>query len=198
MISTTYKSTSSFRNDFSKIIGVQKNDDHTNILKISLIDTPIGAMLAIADEAKLYLLKFSDCSELEREIQRLCIRTKSLIIPGNTAPITSIETELKSYFKGDLKTFKTHIHPLGSSFQVQVWKEIMHIPYGTTRSYGAQAEAIRKNKAYRAVANAHGANQFIIIIPCHRIIKSNGDLGGYSGGADRKKWLIDHEHRFEL
>ena len=71
----------------------------------------------------------------------------------------------------------------------------MCIPYGQTRSYSDQAKAIRKQKAYRAVANANGANKLAIIIPCHRIINSNGDLGGYGGGVNRKKWLIDFEKK---
>ena len=71
----------------------------------------------------------------------------------------------------------------------------MRIPYGQTRSYMGQAEAIGKATAYRAVANANGANQLAIVIPCHRIINSNGDLGGYGGGITRKQWLIEHEKK---
>ena len=73
------------------------------------------------------------------------------------------------------------------------WQELMNIPYGETKSYLAQAEAIGKSTSYRAVANANGANQLAIIIPCHRIINSNGDLGGYGGGIIRKQWLINME-----
>ncbi len=190
-----YESSSGFRDAFSKIMGAAptKHNKHHNILKASLLDTPLGPMLAIADEEKLYLLEFVDRRGLEREIERLRMKTKSAIIPGSAAPITSIETELKAYFDGSLRSFKTPIHLLGSPFQKEVWAELMRIPYGTTRSYGAQASAIGKNKAYRAVANANGANQLAIVIPCHRIINSNGDLGGYGGGVERKKWLIEHE-----
>ena len=164
------------------------------IKQSSTVHTPLGPMLAIGDEAALYLLEFLDCRGLEHEIKKLCAKTKSRIITGVTDPIVSIETELKSYFDGNLQSFKTPIHLLGSPFQQMVWAELMRIPYGTTRSYGDQASAIGKDKAYRAVANANGANQLAIVIPCHRIINSNGDLGGYGGGVERKKWLIEHEY----
>lgn len=82
---------------------------------------------------------------------------------------------------------------MGSPFQKLVWEELISIPYGQTRTYAEQAAAIGKYKAYRAVANANGANQIAIVIPCHRIINSNGDIGGYGGGITRKQWLINHE-----
>ncbi|MFY9589614.1 methylated-DNA--[protein]-cysteine S-methyltransferase [Rickettsia endosymbiont of Halotydeus destructor] len=170
-----------------------KFDNHHNILKASWLDTPLGPMIAIAAENALYLLEFVDRRGLEREVERLRIKTKAAIIPGSNAPLKSIETELKLYFAGSLKEFKTPLHLMGSPFQQHVWQELMRIPYGTTRSYLDQAKAIGKQTAYRAVANANGANQLGIIIPCHRIINSNGELGGYGGGIARKKWLIEFE-----
>lgn len=194
-LNTGYESSSGFRDAFSKIMGAPptKFEQQRTILKSSWIDTKLGAMLAISDETGLYLLEFVDRRGLESEVERLRLRTKAAIIPGATDPIKSITLELESYFDGTLTEFKTPLHLLGSPFQKLVWEELMNIPYGTTRSYMAQAEAIGKNKAYRAVANANGANQLAIIIPCHRIINSNGDLGGYGGGITRKQWLIDHE-----
>jgi AraC family transcriptional regulator of adaptative response/methylated-DNA-[protein]-cysteine methyltransferase len=194
-LNTGYESSSGFRDAFSKIMGAAPTnfDKQHAILKTSWLDTPLGPMLAISDEEVLYLLEFVDRRGLEREIERLRLKTKSAIIPGSTGPIASIEAELKSYFEGNLHDFKTPIHLLGSPFQKLVWAELMRIPYGETRSYADQARAIGKQSAYRAVANANGANQFAILIPCHRIINSNGDLGGYGGGIARKRWLIDHE-----
>lgn len=166
---------------------------HDTILKSTWIDTPLGEMLAISDEKALYLLEFAERRGLEREIESLRMKIKTDIIPGNTTPIASIKSELKSYFEGSLKKFKTPLQLFGSSFQQSVWSELMRIPYGETRSYAEQAIAIGKETAYRAVANANGANQLAIVIPCHRIINKNGDLGGYGGGIHRKKWLIAHE-----
>ena len=190
-----YESTSGFRDAFSKIMGAAPtsfNQQH-KILKSAWLDSPLGPILAISDEQALYLLEFIERRGLEREIQRLRIRLKAAIIPGRTAAIDSIEKELISYFAGDLKDFKTPIHMLGSNFQKAVWQELIKIPYGETRSYLMQAEAIKKPKAFRAVANANGANQLAIIIPCHRIIRENGELGGYGGGIARKQWLINLE-----
>jgi AraC family transcriptional regulator of adaptative response/methylated-DNA-[protein]-cysteine methyltransferase len=196
-LNTGYESSSGFRDAFSKIMGAAPTHfaQHKNILKASWLDTPLGPMLAIADEKGLYLLEFVDRRGLEREIERLRIKTKSAIIPGGTQPIISVERELKAYFEGTLKIFKTPVHLLGSSFQKLVWNALMEIPYGQTRSYTDQAIAIGKPSACRAVANAHGANQLALVIPCHRIITSNGDLGGYGGGIIRKKWLINHEKK---
>ena len=85
---------------------------------------------------------------------------------------------------------------LPSSFQKKVWSVLQNIPLGRTRSYLNIAQSIKKPTAYRAVANANGANQFAIIIPCHRVINANGALGGYAGGISRKQWLIDHEKKY--
>lgn len=199
-MNTGYESSSGFRDAFSKIMGApptkfakKMENGHRTILKASWIDTKLGPMIAIADEAGLYLLEFVDRRGLEREVERLRLKTKAAIIPGATDPIKSITLELESYFEGKLKEFNTPLHLLGSPFQKLVWDELIRIPYGHTRSYMAQAEAIGKSTAYRAVANANGANQLAIVIPCHRIINSNGDLGGYGGGITRKQWLIEHE-----
>lgn len=194
-LNTGYESSSGFRDAFSKIMGAAptKFDKHYKILKCSWFDTKLGPMIAISDDEGLYLLEFVDRRGLEREIERLRLKTYAAIIPGSTGPIKSITLEIQSYFDGALTEFKTPLHLLGSPFQRLVWEELLRIPYGQTQTYAAQAEAIGKRTAYRAVANANGANQIAIVIPCHRIISSNGNLGGYGGGITRKKWLIDHE-----
>lgn len=171
----------------------QTQSGSETVLKASYLDSPLGPMLAIADDKALYLLEFVERRGLEWEIERLRLRTKSAIISGNTDPIISIKAELKLYFNRTLQTFTTPIHLMGSPFQNLVWDELVRIPYGQTRSYADQALAIGKPSAYRAVANANGANQLAVIIPCHRIINANGELGGYGGGIARKKWLINHE-----
>ncbi len=192
-----YESSSGFRDAFSKIMGAAPTNfkDQHQLLKASWLDTPLGPMLAISDEKLLYLLEFVNRRGLEREIERLRIRTKSAIIPGITKPIESIQRELNSYFDGTLKEFMTPLLLLGSDFQKSVWQALAAIPYGETRSYADQAKAIDKPFACRPVANANGANQIAIIIPCHRIIASDGKLGGYGGGIVRKQWLIDHERK---
>lgn len=195
-LSTGYESSSGFRDAFSRIMGMAPTKlGHMKILKAYWIDTPLGPMIAIADDEALYLLEFVDRRGLEREIERLRWKTKSAIIPGHTQPISSIESELRQYFDGELQEFKTPLFLIGSPFQKSVWNQLMKIPSGEMRSYSDIAATIRKPSAVRAVAQANGANQFAIIIPCHRVINSDGELGGYGGGLTRKKWLINHESR---
>lgn len=198
-LATGYESGSGFRDAFSRIMGAapSKLKLH-NILKAAWIDTKLGPMIAIANDNALYLLEFVDRRGLEREVERLRIKTNSAIIPGTTPPIESIEQELKLYFDGKLKQFKTPIYLLGSPFQKRVWEELARIPYGETRSYTDMAKAIGNPAAIRAAATANGANSLALVIPCHRVINSNGELGGYAGGLVRKKWIIEHEKAGKL
>ncbi len=193
-LSSGYESGSGFRDAFSRIMGAppSKGKDIT-ILKATWLDSPLGPMLSIADDEFLYLLEFVDRRGLEREIERLRSRTKSAIIPGRTKPIDSIEVELAQYYAGTLNEFKTPLHILGSPFQQEVWHELQKIPPGETRSYSDIAISMNRPSSQRAVANANGANQLAIIIPCHRVIQANGEIGGYGGGISRKQWLLNHE-----
>lgn len=195
-LNTGYESSSGFRDAFSRIMGAAPTKlNEKNILKASWLDTPLGPMLAIGNDEELYLLEFVERRGLEREIERLRQKTKAAIIPGHTKAIGMIEKELELYFKGKLKEFKTPCHWLGSPFQRKVWDELMQIPPGETRSYLEIAKKMNAPKSFRAVAQANGANQLAIIIPCHRVINTNGELGGYGGGISRKQWLLDHERK---
>ncbi len=189
-----YESGSGFRDVFSRIMRTppSKSGAH-NVLKASWIDTPLGPMLTIADDQALYLIEFIDRRGLEKEIERLGKKTKFFIVPGKSNPIIQIEGEIEEYFSGKIREFKTPLFLLGSPFQKRVWEELQKIPSGETRSYAEIAKAIGKPSAFRAVALANSANQFAIVIPCHRVINSNGELGGYSGGIKRKEWLLNHE-----
>jgi len=160
---------------------------------ISKINTKLSPMVAIADEYKLYLLEFIGRPHLDHEIEQIKFKTKLDIRPGKTKPIDLIEQELNEYFEGKLKEFKTPICLGGTTFQQSVWKELQKIPYGETRSYANIANSIGKPTASRAIGNANGSNQLAIIIPCHRVINSNGNLGGYAGGLEYKKWLLNFE-----
>ena len=97
------------------------------------------------------------------------------------------------YFAGQLKAFTTPLAPTGTPFQKRVWEELQKIPHGETRSYAAIAAAIGRPTAFRAVAQANGANRIAIVIPCHRVINTSGALGGYSSGVERKQWLLQQE-----
>jgi methylated-DNA-[protein]-cysteine S-methyltransferase len=102
-------------------------------------------------------------------------------------------TQLDEYFKGNRTEFNLKLNPQGTEFQQKVWKELLTIPFNKTRTYLEQTKAIGDVKAIRAVASANGKNPIAIVIPCHRVIGSDGSLTGYAGGLWRKKWLLEHE-----
>ena len=102
--------------------------------------------------------------------------------------------QLKEYFNGKRTKFSILLNPKGTPFQKSVWKELTTIPFGKTTSYLRQSNGLGKPKAIRAVASANGKNPICIVIPCHRVIGSDGSLTGYASGLWRKKWLLDHEN----
>lgn len=193
-LSTGYESSSGFRDAFSRIMGAAPTQISHSILKAAWLDTKLGPMIVIADDEGLYLLEFVDRRGLEREVERLRIKLKVAIIPGENAIIKKIERELTHYFEGKSWVFETPLHLIGSPFQKSVWEALLKIAPGEMRSYLDIAKAINKPTACRAVAGANGANQLAIVIPCHRVINSNGDLGGYGGGISRKQWMLNHEN----
>ena len=101
--------------------------------------------------------------------------------------------QLEEYFEGERTTFDLKLNPQGTSFQKKVWQELLTIPFNKTRTYLEQSKALGDVKAIRAVASANGKNPIWIVIPCHRVIGSDGSLTGYAGGIWRKKWLLAHE-----
>lgn len=159
------------------------------------IHSPLGPMLAVANEDKLFLLEFTSRLHLARNLSRLQQRQHCQIESGHCKPIEIIQAELKAYFAGHLQRFNTPIQWQGTPFQCQVWQALQQIPFGETYSYAKLAQMIQHPKAVRAVALANAANQFAIIVPCHRVIQSNGQLGGYAAGKAHKAWLIGHESR---
>ncbi|TDN87355.1 methylated-DNA-[protein]-cysteine S-methyltransferase [Salegentibacter sp. 24] len=102
--------------------------------------------------------------------------------------------QLESYFKGNLEKFDLKLKPEGTDFQQKVWKAISAIPFGKTCSYLELSRKLGDEKAIRAVASANGKNPIWVIIPCHRVIGSDGTLTGYAGGIHRKQWLLNHEN----
>ncbi|HJK86625.1 MAG TPA: methylated-DNA--[protein]-cysteine S-methyltransferase [Candidatus Megaira endosymbiont of Nemacystus decipiens] len=165
----------------------------SKLLKVKLFITDLGKMITIGDDHGIYLLEFCDRKYLDEGIYNLCKKWNFNIAFGTTKAIDSIEKEIKMYLCGKLTSFKTHCYMLGTSFQKKAWQELLNIPYGKTKSYLEQAQAVEKPSAFRAVANANAKNRLAIIIPCHRVIQTDGGIGGYGAGVVRKKWLIQHE-----
>lgn len=112
---------------------------------------------------------------------------------GDDKVLKQARKELDAYFAGKLKDFTVPVAPEGTEFQKKAWKALQKIPYGTTRSYGQQAKVVGNPSASRAVGAANGRNPIAVIIPCHRVIGSNGSLTGFGGGMKRKQFLLDLE-----
>jgi O-6-methylguanine DNA methyltransferase len=157
---------------------------------ISCIKTPLGDMVALSGEDAVYLLEFADHTDLENKMEKAA---KGKLAKRLSLPIKMLQEELALYFQENLKVFRTPVVLSGSPFQNAVWKELIEIPLGETRSYSEIAERCGNLSAVRAVANSIGANPLAIIVPCHRVIQKNGGLGGYSGGLHKKTWLLQHE-----
>lgn len=168
----------------------QRNNKHDNELMVSLPATTLGQMLAVFSTQGLCLLEFPERKMLESELLAVQKAFQADFVWRDTAHSQTLQQELNLYFEGRLKNFATPLDPVGTPFQRQVWRELQSIPYGETRSYKQQAERIGKPQAVRAVAAANGQNKISILIPCHRVIGSNGDLTGYGGGLARKKALL--------
>ncbi|WP_051476450.1 methylated-DNA--[protein]-cysteine S-methyltransferase [Paracoccus sp. J39] len=154
-------------------------------------DTPLGGMIAVADQERLHLLEFLERAALPAELRRLAARGR--IGPGRSAVTDRTEAQIAGYFAGERAAFDLPLVLHGTGFQQQVWRELQRLPAGTTTSYAELARRIGRPSAVRAVARANGANQIAVVIPCHRVIGSDGGLTGYGGGLWRKQALIRHE-----
>ena len=144
--------------------------------------SPIGLLKIVGTEDYISEISFHD------KTQKVTGKKKNL----PPLMIQCLE-QLIQYFNGERRQFELPINQSGTSFQKEVWNELMTIPYAKTISYLELAVKTGDTKATRAVANANGKNNVVIIVPCHRVIGSNRDLVGYGGGLWRKKWLLEHE-----
>jgi len=192
-----FESASGFRSAYAKTFGSAPSKTSADPLFIDWLETPMGRMIAIADERALFLLEFTNRKNMRRQFDRLRKVQSRAILPGRTPITDQIEAELKTYFSGKLSDFKTPLATSGTDFQRQTWAALQTIPHGETRSYAQLAEMIDKPKAVRAVASANANNGLALIIPCHRVIGKNGGLGGYAGGITRKQQLIELESKQE-
>jgi len=189
-----FESLSGFNESYRSIFGESPSQTaDKSVLNIIRFTTPIGPMFACASSEGICLLEFTDRRMLETEFSDLCKRLDAVILPGKNIYLEQVQTELLEYFSGNRKIFTVPLHTPGTEFQNSVWKILQDIPYGESHSYAQQAISLGKPKAVRAVGTANGLNRVAIIIPCHRVIASDGSLAGYGGGLHRKKWLLDFE-----
>ena len=191
-----YESLSGFNNGYNSIFAKAPTESHDKlVINIERFTTPLGPMFACATAKGLCLLEFTNRKMLENEFKELTNKLNGVILPGKNKHINLVKEELSSYFEGNLTQFLVTLHLVGSEFQKSVWEELLKIPYGGTRSYKQQSIALKKPGAVRAIASANGFNKIAIVVPCHRVIGSDGSLTGYAGGLERKKWLLNHERK---
>ena len=162
---------------------------------IAKVETYIGTLIAGSVEEGICMFEFSDRNSIDAEYNVLKNYFGQDITEGENDHIKNLRIQISEYFAGTRKFFNLPLIAPGTEFQKKVWNELLNIPYGATRSYQQQADALKTPLSIRAVANANGMNRIAIIIPCHRVIGSNGSLTGYGGGLHRKKWLLDHERK---
>lgn len=165
------------------------------ILSAQTFSTPLGSMLALATDKNLCALQFVDEGALEQKMHILAKQWQGTIHLRKNVVIEGIERELQQYFAGELREFTIPLNIQGSLFQKLVWNELQKIPFAATKSYSEIASCIDKPGSHRAIGRANGANQFVIIIPCHRVIYIDSTIGGYTGGIARKQWLLHHERQ---
>lgn len=191
---TGYESLSGFGDSFKAVFGVSpKAGKAQGVIDITRLETPIGTMFAAAVPEGICLLEYTDRKMLPTELKALAKHYNATILQGDNPHFAKLKKQLEEYFGGSRKVFDVPLAMPGTAFQQAVWNELLTIPYGSTRSYADQAIALQKPTAVRAVANANGMNRISILVPCHRIIGSDGSLTGYGGGLWRKQWLLDLE-----
>ncbi|HSQ31117.1 MAG TPA: methylated-DNA--[protein]-cysteine S-methyltransferase [Gemmatimonadaceae bacterium] len=174
-----------------------KRHESSVVAHVAAVDTPIGEMIAGATETHLLLFEFARRRTLDRQLEHAARATGARFEPGHSPILDQLRTELAEYFAGRRRSFDLPLRTPGTGFQMRVWEELLRIPYGTTTSYARLATAVGNPSAVRAVARANGDNRIAIIIPCHRVIGSDGSLTGYGGGLWRKKKLLDLEARVD-
>jgi methylated-DNA-[protein]-cysteine S-methyltransferase len=147
-------------------------------METAYIKTPLGVAKIVGDEKGISIISILEESEVTDKIPSV---------------LQEAVTQLNDYFEGNRNAFDFKINPSGTEFQQKVWQELLNIPFGKTMSYLDLSKRLGDIKAIRAVASANGKNPLWIVVPCHRVIGTDGSLTGYAGGLWRKKWLLEHE-----
>ncbi len=193
-----YESMAGFTEAVKRFTGRSATSAATAVrIYLTRLMTPVGPMMAGASDTSVVLLEFVDRPMLPTQLERVQKRFDCVFIPEENPVLAQLKDELSSYFEGKLTKFGVSLNFPGTDFQQKVWTALLDVPYGKTASYLDLATTIGDPKAVRAVARANGDNRIAIIIPCHRIIGSDGSLTGYGGGLHRKKKLLDLEQGIE-
>ena len=153
------------------------------------LESPVGTLQLIASDAGIRALLWP------MDGTRVRTGLTELVDAADHPVLRETKQQLEYYFEGTLTKFDLPLDPVGTEFQLDAWRALSNIGYGKTASYAEQALKIGRPKAVRAVGAANGKNPISIIVPCHRVIGSNGSLTGFAAGVDAKRWLLDHERR---
>ena len=178
-------------NWFRDVLAAFRGPGEGPLLAATRIEAPPGPLLAIADADSLLLLEFMGQKDVQK-LRRVLPRGARLQEQSN-APLEQTRQELQEYFAGERREFTVPLHTDGTAFQEEVWAQLRAIPYGEVIPYAELARRVGRPSAFRAAADANGANRISIIIPCHRVISSDGGIGGYGGGIARKCRLLELE-----
>jgi AraC family transcriptional regulator of adaptative response/methylated-DNA-[protein]-cysteine methyltransferase len=189
-----YESHSGFRDAFVRLFGdTPRNSRGRNFVFLAWLKSPLGPLVAGATPDGVCLLEFADRPMLETQVADVRKHFGSPAVPGMNRHLRQLATELEAYFAGRLRTFTVPLAYPGTTFQRCVWEELLRIPYGETRSYEELAGVLGRPGGQRSVGRANGQNRIAIVIPCHRVVRKDGQLGGYGGGLRRKQFLLDLE-----
>ena len=147
-------------------------------METAFIESPLGITKIVGDE---------------NGISEISVLSEGAITAEIPVQLQECVSQLREYFEGERNHFDFKLNPQGTDFQQRVWQELLNIPFGKTMSYLDLSKKLGDVKAIRAVASANGRNPLWIVVPCHRVIGTDGSLTGYAGGLWRKKWLLEHE-----
>lgn len=186
-----FESESGFREAFGKAFGAAPGQAKgARVLQMGWIESPLGPLVAAADDAAVCLVEFTERRMIEAQFDTLRKRLKCALVPGDNALLKQLRRELAEYFAGTRQRFDVPLNCPGSEFQQKVWNALLEIPYGKTVSYQDIARKVGSPAAVRAVGTTNGLNRICVLIPCHRVVNKGGKLGGYGGGLWRKQALL--------
>ena len=163
------------------------------MFNVTTIESPVGELRLIAGDRGLRAILWG-----AEDSARIAGIDEAELVEGRTPLLDEAVRQLQEYFAGTRREFDLPLDPFGTPFQQSVWQVLRTIPYGQTMSYGQQAERLGDVRKARAVGAANGKNPLSIVVPCHRVIGSNGHLTGFAAGVEVKSWLLDHERQPRL
>ncbi|HEX2969936.1 MAG TPA: methylated-DNA--[protein]-cysteine S-methyltransferase [Bacteroidales bacterium] len=182
-------------NTLNPYAALRKATEHITMLVYKDIESPLGRLTACSSSEGICFLSFNGGITHDDGFKSIEDYFKLHAVRGTNNHLENLENQLSGYFDGKLRQFTVPLDMAGTPFQKNVWNELLKIKYGSTCTYLEQSVALGNPKSIRAVAHANGSNRIAIVIPCHRVVGTDGGLTGYAAGMERKKWLLEHEKK---